>query len=157
MNIRLLQMHDQPAVLAMMKDHDFQFPLFIREQYPERWETYVNMMDEYFSAYYVMTDESDVAIGHAGYIFQPNINSYEIVGVVTSKAHLRQGVACALISKICTKINEFGCSEVVLYTLDHEKNQAALLFYERLNFQRELLDMNYYASGFHRLALVRTL
>ncbi|WP_458127264.1 hypothetical protein [Paenibacillus sp. Z3-2] len=54
-------------------------------------------------------------------------------------------------------MTEYGCSDVMLYTLDHEKNQAALVFYERMKFQRERVDMNYYTSGFHRLALVKSL
>ncbi|WP_458122701.1 hypothetical protein [Paenibacillus sp. Z3-2] len=82
MTIRLFQAQDQPAVLKMMKDHDFQFPSFIREQYPERWGSYLNMSDERNNAYYVMVDEADAIIGHAGYILQPTVNRYEIVGVV---------------------------------------------------------------------------
>ncbi|MDR6724418.1 GNAT superfamily N-acetyltransferase [Paenibacillus amylolyticus] len=157
MTIRLFQALDMPVVLKMMKDHDFQFPAFIREQYPSRWDSYLDMPDERIHAYYVMLDEADMVIGHAGYILQPTVNRYEIVGVVTCKSHLRQGVAHRLISKICTKITELGCGDVMLYTLDHEKNQAALAFYERMKFQRECVDMNYYTSGFHRLALVKTL
>jgi RimJ/RimL family protein N-acetyltransferase len=157
MTIRLFQAIDQPAVLKMMTDHDFQFPSFIRDQYPTRWDSFLKMTDERISAYYVMVDEADVVIGHAGYIFQPTVNRYEIVGVVTSKSHLRQGVARALITKICIKIAEFGCSDVMLYTLDHEENEAALVFYERMNFKKEGVDLNYYTSGFHRLSLVKTL
>lgn len=157
MTIRLFQAHDQPAVLKMMKDHDFQFPPFIRDQYPARWDSYLEMTDERISAYYVMVNETDVVIGHAGYILQPTVNRYEIVGVVTCKSHLRQGVARTLITKICTKIAEFGCSDVMLYTLDHEENEAALVFYERMKFQRDGVDMDYYTSGFHRVSLVKTL
>ncbi|WP_127544595.1 N-acetyltransferase [Paenibacillus amylolyticus] len=157
MTIRLFQAIDQPAVLKMMTDHDFQFPSFIRDQYPARWDLFLKMTDERISAYYVMVDEADVVIGHAGYIFQPTVNRYEIVGVVTCKSHLRQGVARGLITKICIKIAEFGIGDVMLYTLDHEENEAALVFYERMNFQKEGVDMNYYTSGFHRLSLVKTL
>ncbi|PRX60193.1 hypothetical protein B0G52_12946 [Cohnella sp. SGD-V74] len=39
MEIRPLQAHDQASVLGIMEEHSFQFPSFIREQYPMRWKT----------------------------------------------------------------------------------------------------------------------
>ncbi|WNQ14249.1 GNAT family N-acetyltransferase [Paenibacillus aurantius] len=109
------------------------------------------------SGYFVMVNAQNEVIGHAGYLLQHSKGRYEIVGVVTCKDWLRRGVGASLIAAICQKAKERGHDEVVLYTLDHERNQAALAFYDRLGFQAVHLEKDYYQPGYHRLTLVKSL
>lgn len=104
-----------------------------------------------------MVEDNGSMIGHAGYILQEASNQYEIVGVATKKSRLREGIGSKLISVICKKISLFGYKNVVLHTLDHERNQAAVAFYERLGFTKINLEIDYYTKGFHRLSLLKSL
>lgn len=96
-------------------------------------------------------------IGHAGHILQEAIDQYEIVGVATKKSRLREGIDSKLISVIIKKIALFEYKNIVLYTLGHERNQAAVAFFERLGFTKLNLEINYYTKGFHRLTLLKSL
>lgn len=156
MEIRSLQTNDQVCVLKIMEEHSFQFPPFIRALYPARWKSFLEEEDQNRSGFYVMGDSEGV-IGHAGYVFQEDTNRYEIIGVATKMSRLREGVGNMLIAAICKKIRLLGHKTVILYTLEHERNQAAVAFYERLGFIKLNLEMDYYSTGYHRLTMMRPL
>jgi ribosomal protein S18 acetylase RimI-like enzyme len=157
MEVHPLQVHDQSRVLEIMEEHSFQFPPFIRALYPTRWQSYLDEKNESQCGFYVMVDDSEGVVGHAGYVLQEDANQYEIVGVATKMSRLRNGVSSRLIATICKKIEQLGHTTVVLYTLQHEQNQAAVAFYERLGFIKLNLEMNYYSTGYHRLTLMKHL
>lgn len=157
MEIRPLQAHDQSRVLEIMEEHSFQFPPFIRALYPARWKSYLDGKDQSRSGFYVMVDDREGVIGHAGYVLQEDANRYEIVGFATKMSRLRKGVSSRLIAAICKKIEQIGHKTVILYTLEHERNQAAVAFYERLGFIKLNLEMDYYSTGYHRLTLMKPL
>ena len=157
MEIRMLQAQHQTSVLDIMAKHEFQFPSFIREQYPSRWRSFLKEKEKSKSCYLVMIDGDENVIGHAGYILREATNLFEIVGVATRTDQVRKGIGSSLITTICKKVGELGYKEIVLHTLDHEQNQAALAFYERMGFQRINLEMDYYFAGYHRLTLLKSL
>ncbi|MFD0717358.1 GNAT family N-acetyltransferase [Paenibacillus sp. GCM10027626] len=158
MHIRLLEHKDQNKIETIMSEYPLQFPKFIIEKYPARWSKFLatkNAFEE--DGYYVATSDLDKIIGHAGYIFNDELDLYEIVGVVVKKGFQRQGVGMALISTICNKIKEMNEKKIILYTLGHVGNEDTIKFYCRLGFDLVAHEKDFYTTDYHRVMFTKTL
>jgi len=157
MKIRPIEKDDPEAVKNVMSEHTLQFPDFIINKYPERWEAYLNSVHTRDSAYFVAADEDGTIIGHAGHIYDANQNLYEIVGVAVTKDQNRRGIGRALIQAVCANISDKGGNRVILYTLGHEGNQGTLNFYSQLGFELAEHEPDYFSPGYHRVTYKKTL
>lgn len=157
MIIRSFEKTDQVHVEEIMTGHPLQFPKFIVEKYPSRWNTFLTVQDYKLCAYYVALAITGEVIGHAGYIFNDELGLYEIVGVAVSKNFQRQGVGNALIKQICGKISEFGNKQVILYTLGHVGNEATLSFYQNIGFEMIKYEKDFFKTDYHRVTFVKEL
>ncbi|OBZ13020.1 GNAT family N-acetyltransferase [Bacillus sp. FJAT-26390] len=112
MQIRLLEKSDQSQVEYIMAGHPLQFPPFIMEKYPERWQAFLAIQNDKQCRYYVYLAESGEVAGHAGYLLNEELALYEIVGVAVSPKNQRQGIGKALIDNICKQIRKLGRTQV---------------------------------------------
>jgi len=74
-----------------MRQYELQFPEIVINYYPDRWANYFNGSSR--SEYWVAVCGEEV-VGHAGFLFNNDLNLYEIVGVVVSPKYKRQGIGC---------------------------------------------------------------
>ncbi|WP_159881705.1 GNAT family N-acetyltransferase [Paenibacillus puerhi] len=157
MQIRPLEKDHRHQVMNVMAEHPLQFPEFIIRKYPARWDAYLSNEEEdnQNCGYFVMLDENEHIIGHAGYLFNDEVNLYEIVGVVVKKDQKRRGIGKALIKAVCKKISECGGDKVILYTLGHVDNQDTLIFYNSIGFEQISDEKDYYFPGFHRVTFIK--
>jgi len=155
--IRLLEKSDQAHVEEIMTEHALQFPKFIIDKYPPRWNTFLTIQDLEQCGYYVAQESTGEIMGHAGYIFNAELGLYEIVGVAVSKNYQRRGIGNALIKRICDRITELGQKQVILYTLGHEGNEATLLFYKNIGFEMSAYEKDYFATDYHRVTFIKVL
>ncbi|WP_054027310.1 GNAT family N-acetyltransferase [Bacillus sp. FJAT-28004] len=156
MNIRLFESNDQQDVINIFMEHPLQFPNFVIERYPPRWEDFAKApagKSQYYVAY---TDDNQI-MGHAGYLFNDEVGLYEIVGVVVKKDFQRAGVGKALISTICSEMNELNEHKIILYTLGHEGNEDTLTFYRRIGFEVSNHEKDYFRSGYDRVTFIKQL
>lgn len=157
MLIRSLERKDQPFVEHIMREHSLQFPPFIIEQYPKRWNAYLIDKSTGNNGYFVMEDEEGNILGHAGFLFNMDLNLYELVGVVVKKESKRQGIGRKLIQTICEKMIELGEKKVILYTLGHAENQDTLTFYKQLGFDRIEYEKDFFTTDFDRVTFIKTM
>jgi len=155
--IRSLEEGDQVHVEEIMMEHPLQFPKFIIEKYPPRWDTFLTIQDVEQCGYYVATEDTGEVMGHAGYIFNAELRLYEIVGVAVSKIYQRRGIGNALIKHICDKISELGHKQVILYTLGHSGNEATLLFYKNIGFEMINFENDFFQTDYHRVTFSKAL
>lgn len=107
--------------------------------------------------YFVFIDESKDVLGHTGYLFNEDVQLYEIVGVVVKKGSRRLGIGKRLLDDICARIASLGANQVILYTLDHADSQDALHFYRNVGFTVARHEVDYFHPGFHRVTFVKEL
>lgn len=157
MNIRSLEINDQIHIEKIMAGHPLQFPKFIIERYPQRWEAFFTIKDNKMCGYYVALAENDEVVGHAGYIFNKELGLYEIVGVVVSKKFQRKGIGNALINKVSSKLSELGKMQLILYTLGHVGNEASLSFYRSIGFEMINYEKDFFRADYHRVTFVKAL
>ncbi|NOU96619.1 GNAT family N-acetyltransferase [Paenibacillus sp. LMG 31456] len=158
MNIRLITCNDTEDVINIMMEHRIQFPKFIIEKYPSRWNEFFKSENDKIGFYVACDDgESDAIIGHAGYIFNDEVGLYEIVGVAVKKDLQRQGIGKELISTICNRIKKMQQSKIILYTLGHEKNETTLRFYRNIGFDMVAQETDFFRSGYNRVTFIKDL
>jgi ribosomal protein S18 acetylase RimI-like enzyme len=157
MQIRLLEKSDQSQVEHIMAGHQLQFPPFIIEKYPERWQAHLTIQNDKQCCYYVALAESGEVAGHAGYLLNEELALYEIVGVAVSLENQRQGIGKALIDNICGQISELGRKQVILFTLGHAGNEETLSFYRGIGFEMMNCEIDYFQKDFHRVTFVKAL
>ncbi|XEC94543.1 GNAT family N-acetyltransferase [Paenibacillus tarimensis] len=157
MIIRLLEKNDQIHIKEIMAGHPLQFPRFIAEKYPLRWNTFLAGQDDTLCGYYVAVSNTGEVTGHAGYIFNDELGLYEIVGVAVSNKAQRQGIGKALINHLCDKLTELGIKQVILFTLGHVENEAALLFYRNIGFEMTNYEKDFFRTDYHRVTYVKAL
>jgi len=156
--IRLFECQDHAHVVAMMSEHPLQFPTFIIEKYPVRWSKFLESKgDIRANSYYVVIDDDDKVLGHAGYIFNQEADCFEIVGVAVKKDHQRLGIGRLLIHTICDKINDLGSNEVILYTLGHVDNEATIAFYRNLGFEIINYEQDFFTTDYDRVTFAKKL
>jgi ribosomal protein S18 acetylase RimI-like enzyme len=155
MLIRHLQQNDQQDVIRILEEYPLQFPQFVIARYPVRW-------DEYFttshcrSEYYV-AEEDGIVSGHAGFIYNDEVNGYEIVGVVVKKKASRKGVGRTLLDTVCERLRELHEEKVILYTLGHPGNEGTIDFYRSIGFELINEEQDFFTEGYHRVTFMRTL
>lgn len=157
MYIRALQQGEQAAVLGLMNEHTLQFPDFVKARYPERWDRFLNHGDACDCGYFVYVNEAREVLGHTGFLYNKEVQLYEIVGVVVKKGSQRLGIGKQLLDDICTRIASLGAEQVILYTLDHADSQAALHFYRDIGFAVARHEADYFHPGFHRVTFAKEL
>jgi len=156
MNIRLFDNKDQLDVRRIFMEHPLQFPDFVIERYPIRWDEFAKApMGK--SQYYVAYNGDNQIMGHAGYLFNDEVGLYEIVGVVVKKDFQRAGVGKALISNICNKMNERNENKIILYTLGHPGNEDTITFYHRIGFDVSRYEKDFFSSGYDRVTFIKQL
>ncbi|WP_233711204.1 GNAT family N-acetyltransferase [Lederbergia citrisecunda] len=155
--IRLLTKDDQNQVENMMAGHPLQFPKFIIEQYPKRWNDFLVNQDDKHSCYFVaLTDNSEI-VGHAGYMYNVEVGLFEIVGVVASNKVQRQGLGKSLINTICNRLVELGEKQVILYTLGHVGNEGTLTFYRNIGFEMTSFEKDFFQNDYSRVTFMKSL
>jgi N-acetylglutamate synthase-like GNAT family acetyltransferase len=158
MNIRSLQADDQEEVIGIMAGHPLQFPKFIIEKYPIRWNDFLNSSTENNkSQFYVAFNEDNEIVGHAGYLFNSEVGLYEIVGVAVKKGVQRQGIGKALISAICNSAREMNEKKIILYTLGHVRNEDTITFYRNKGFDQINYEKDFFRSEYHRVTFIKNL
>ncbi|WP_409347040.1 GNAT family N-acetyltransferase [Paenibacillus sp. MBLB4367] len=140
-----------------MAQYPLQFPSFVRMRYPDRWRSFWEAEGCKPSAYYVALAGDGEIAGHTGFIYNDEVGLYEIVGVVVSKEHARQGIGRALIDHVCRDIREQDAAKVMLYTLGHADTGPTLRFYRDLGFETAAWEKDYFAPAFDRVTFVKTL
>ncbi|GFN31347.1 GNAT family N-acetyltransferase [Paenibacillus xylaniclasticus] len=155
--IRLLTKDDQYKVEYIMADHPLQFPKFIIEQYPNRWDDFLLNQDVKHSCYIVALTDNGQIVGHAGYIYNDEVGLYEIVGVCVSKNYQRQGLGKTLINTICDKLLGMGEDQVILYTLGHVGNEDTLTFYRNIGFEMTNFEKDFFQTDYSRVTFMRSL
>ena len=98
---RRIEGKDTEKVKSLMKQYPLQFPRFVINYYPDRWSNYFNEVNQ--SEYWVAIIDDEV-VGHAGYLYNSDMSSYEIVGVVVSSQYKRKGIGKSLLQIICERI-----------------------------------------------------
>ncbi|MNG02091.1 Mycothiol acetyltransferase [compost metagenome] len=156
MIIRPLAHADEEQVSRLMAEHTLQFPEFVMVKYPARWSIYRNAARNEPCGYWVMEDDQLGIVGHAGFIVNEG-GDYEIVGVVVRKDQARQGIGRALIDTVCRHMAAHGASKVVLSTLGHADNGAAIPFYQGIGFELVLEEIDYFIPGYHRVTFSKSL
>ncbi|MVO98281.1 GNAT family N-acetyltransferase [Paenibacillus lutrae] len=157
MLIRLLEKNDQIHVEEIMAGHPLQFPKFIIDKYPPRWNAFLTVQDYNLHGYHVTLANSCEVTGHAGYVFNDELGLHEIVGVAVSQHFQRQGIGNALIKQVCDKITELGNKQVILYTLGHAGNEATLSFYRNLGFEMVNFEKDFFEYGYHRITFLKSI
>jgi len=158
MNIRSFQVDDQEEVVEIMASHPLQFPKFIIDKYPIRWNDFLNSSTENNkSQFYVAFNEDNEIVGHAGYLFNSEVGLYEIVGVAIKKAVQRQGIGKALISVICNSVKEMDENKIILYTLGHIGNEDTITFYRNIGFDLINYEKDFFRSEYHRVTFTKNL
>ncbi|CAM3534252.1 GNAT family N-acetyltransferase [Marinicrinis lubricantis] len=138
-----------------MAGHPLQFPKFVIARYPPRWNDFLNTGDRTSSGYDVAVMDTGKIVGHAGYIFNPEVDLYEIVGVVVSKDVQRQGIGKALIQQVCEELLRLGTTKVILYTLGHSGNEATLEFYRQIGFEQVNWEQDFFKTDYHRVTFIK--
>lgn len=163
MNIRSLQADDQEEVIEILAGYPLQFPKFIIEKYPIRWNDFLNSSTEKNesekneSQFIVAFNEDNEIVGHAGYLFNFEVGLYEIVGVAVKKGVQRKGIGKALISEICNNVRERNEKKIILYTLGHVGNENTIMFYRNIGFDLIKYEKDFYQSEYHRVAFMKSL
>lgn len=152
--LRNIQEQDTEAVKSIMRQYELQFPEFVIHYYPERWANYFNGSSR--SEYWVAVCGEEV-VGHAGFLFNNELNLYEIVGVVVSPKYKRQGIGRKLLDKVCERIRQRGGKKVVLFTLGHPGNEDTLRFYKSTGYVEEKYELDYFRPGYSRVTFTKEL
>jgi hypothetical protein len=76
--IRRIHEQDTEIVKSIMRQYKLQFPEFVIHYYPERWANYFNGSSS--SEYWVAVCGDEV-VGHAGYLFNSELNLSRITKV----------------------------------------------------------------------------
>jgi Acetyltransferases len=153
---RQFREEDSESVRSMMREYPIQFPTFVIDRYPLRWAQFVTNGDESKSHFIVATKLNKV-IGHSGYIYNTELNMYEIVGVVVSKDYSRNGIGRELLAIISSSINQHGSQKVFLYTLGHPENQGTINFYKSIGFELVNYEEDFFAQGYSRVTFLKEL
>ncbi|MGG4482315.1 GNAT family N-acetyltransferase [Paenibacillus illinoisensis] len=151
---RRLEPQDPELVKRLMEEYALQFPAFIINLYPERWASYIKHSCD--SKYWVAVEMNQI-VGHAGYMYNNDEKSYEIVGVVVSPSHLRKGIGKTLLDHVCKAIQERGKTEVMLHTLGHPGNEDTLVFYKSIGYSVSKLEKDYFQTGYSRVTFRKSL
>ncbi|WP_337032593.1 GNAT family N-acetyltransferase [Paenibacillus illinoisensis] len=151
---RQLEPQDPELVKRLMEEYALQFPAFIIDLYPERWASYMNHSSD--SEYWVAVEMNQI-VGHAGFMYNNDEKSYEIVGVVVSPRHLRKGIGKTLLDHVCDAIRERGITEVMLHTLGHPGNEDTLVFYKSIGYSVSKLEKDYFQTGYSRVEFRKSL
>ena len=72
--IRTIHEQDTEAVKSIMRQYELQFPEFVINYYPDRWDNYFNGSSS--SEYWVAVCDDEV-VGHVGYLFNNELNLYD--------------------------------------------------------------------------------
>lgn len=96
-----------------------------------------------------------MVIGHAGYLFNDEVNVFEIVGVVISPRYKRRGIGNKLLDKICECIAQRGQDKVVLFTLGHAGNEETIKFYRSTGYIETNYEVDYFRSGYSRVTFMK--
>ncbi|OPA81238.1 GNAT family N-acetyltransferase [Paenibacillus selenitireducens] len=156
LHYRPFTMQDQDSVQRLMSDYPLQFPSFVIDRYPPRWSDYVSAKTSE-SEYWVAEDAELGVVGHTGFIYNDELGIYEIVGVVTSTDRVRRGIGKGLLQIVCSRIQERGQDQTILFTLGHLGNRGTIQFYSSLGFTQTNEEQDYFAKGFHRVTFEKTL
>ncbi|MFC7681734.1 GNAT family N-acetyltransferase [Paenibacillus sp. GCM10028914] len=151
---RQFREEDSESISSIMKEYPLQFPPFVIDRYPLRWSQF--KANESKSNYYVATELNEV-IGHSGFIYNSEVNMYEIVGVVVSKNYARRGIGRELLEIISSSINVLGGQKVILYTLGHPENQGTINFYKSIGFELVNFEENFFDQGYSRVTFLKEL
>lgn len=149
---RRMEEVDTKTVQNLMEQYSLQFPRFIIDYYPQRWSKYLR--EENDSEYWVATIDDEV-VGHAGYLYNVELESYEIVGVVVSSQHQRKGIGKYLLHILCERVRGRGMNKVALYTLGHPGNEDTIRFYRSIGYTEIKYEKDFFIPGYSRVAFMK--
>jgi ribosomal protein S18 acetylase RimI-like enzyme len=151
---RKIENKDIDNILALFEQYPLQFPRFVINRYPERWNNYFEKLSN--SEYWVATINNEV-VGHAGFFHNQDVDLYEIVGVVVSSHHQRKGIGRGLLDTVCGSIRDRGKNKVILYTLGHPGNEGTISFYRSSGYIETNYEKDYFRSGYSRVTFLKEL